>query len=122
MPRRKHHRLGAEHRASPAIAKYGLTLKRPERPRIDATGSVDVVIDNPWGRWLIAEIGPKGGKGTRCRTTNPGATADDQGFNNATVRTASCPVLPGRQELRLFHSKQQFGSYDGVASITVDGK
>lgn len=50
-----------------------LTLKEPQRSQVDAIGSVDVVVDNPDGRYLSATA-CKDGKCDRCKNEGKGAT------------------------------------------------
>ncbi len=97
--------------ASPGFAKLGLTLKRPDRPLIDASGQVELEVDNPRGLHLMATVVPMGatGSGAECAVSG------------TTTVVARCAVGTGRYDVRLFANQQRFGSYGYVASVGVNG-
>ena len=97
--------------ASPGFAKLGLTLKRPDRPLIDAAGSVELEVDNPRALHVMATVVPKGatGNGAECEVTG------------TTTVVATCAIGNGRFDVRLFANQERFGTYGYVASVGVNG-
>lgn len=107
----------------PGFARNGLSLVKPQRPTIDAQGSVDVVIDNPRRLWLSVTIGPggeDGGADTRCL---PAGTSDpDAGWAQPAQLTVSCPAPRGRSDIAIFAGKAHYGTYDWVGGVAVNGR
>jgi len=95
--------------ASPGFAKLGLTLLSPDRPLVDAKGSVKVELENPRGLFMLATITPVGGTDKRKCEVKAG-----------TLVTAMCGLSSlGSFDLRLFANKEEYGSYSQVAAIGV---
>ena len=95
----------------PQFFGYGLRLVSPDRAESDARAFVNVVIDNPRRVWMMVSVRPDGGEETRCEVSRGSST------------TARCP-LHGRDlhEVVFFASNQQYGSYEGVGSLSVHNR
>lgn len=91
----------------PHWARHGLRLVRPERAHVTASGAFDVVVDNPFGRYLLVAV--------------DGKNCVDRGDNRAQVQVR-CSVTPGRHDLTVFANRAQFGTYDFAGEIVVDGR
>ncbi|MDP3214688.1 MAG: transglutaminase domain-containing protein [Deltaproteobacteria bacterium] len=95
----------------PQFFGYGLRLVSPDRAESDARAFVDVVIDNPRNVWMMVSVRTDGGEEARCEVSR------------GTSTTARCP-LNGRDlhEVVFFASNQQYGSYEGVGSLSVHNR
>lgn len=82
----------------------GIDMIAPDRPQIEASGSIDVQLDNPEGHRLLARIDE-----TRCQV-------------HGTERI-TCPVASGgNQELRVFAAPTPTSrSFVHIASVSVQG-
>jgi transglutaminase-like putative cysteine protease len=86
--------------ARPGFARLGLKLKQPERPLVDARGSLEILVDNPRGLYIMAE--------------NCGEPS------NASVAKAVCHFPDkGRYRVSLFANKERNGTYEWVGNIGV---
>ena len=95
----------------PEFFAHGLRLVSPDRAESDAHGFVDVVIDNPRGRSLIATVRPDGGEQSECELARESPT------------TLRCPLRGGDlHEVSLFASTARFGSHQGVGSLSVHNR
>lgn len=95
----------------PQFFGYGLRLVSPDRAESDARAFVNVVIDNPRRVWMMVSVRTDGGEEARCEVSRGSST------------TARCP-LNGRDlhEVVFFASNQQYGSYEGVGSLSVHNR
>ncbi len=95
----------------PEFFAHGLRLVSPDRAESDAHAFVDVVIDNPQGRSVIATVRPSGGERSRCELARQSPT------------TLRCPLNGGDlHEVVLFASTQRYGSHQSVGSLSVHNR
>ncbi|MBX3226830.1 MAG: hypothetical protein KF837_05935 [Labilithrix sp.] len=96
---------------APALFSYGLAFRSPDQSQVTVRdGAIDVLLDNPRGAFLLADVQPKqGGERTKCEVSPPAA-----------VRCA----LPadGSYDLRVYANAQRYGTYEYVGAIQVNAR
>jgi transglutaminase-like putative cysteine protease len=99
----------------------GLLMRSPTRSQVDASGSIQLVIDNPRHRFLMARPVPKD------RADSPSALL---GAPECAVREAAGPSAEvecalkdsGAYRLKLFGSETRSGSYAYLGEIEVNNR
>lgn len=89
----------------------GLELVAPTRSQVTVSGSLDLELRNPRGRFLLADYDD--GQGTKgdCRV--------DEGA----APTVHCEIpAEGSYRVRLYSNRERHGTYDGVGEIRVNNR
>ena len=87
---------------------HGLELVAPDRSQVTVDDIFEIAVDNPHGRFFLANFTAKDGARGECRVVNgPRATA------RCDLPTA------GSYTVDLFVGPQEFGKYAGVAAFAV---
>ena len=93
---------------SPEIGRLGLTLESPTRSQVSVSGTLEIVLDNPYGAEVLAQ--PKNRSG-ECRVAAAGGKT-----------TATCSLPDGEHEVRLFAGPRGSRSYEYIGSILANSR
>lgn len=97
-----------QQQTGPALAREGLELVAPSRAEVEVEEALEVVLDNPLGRYLTLTL------------HGPGERGDCGGKDNAARVTLRCEVPgPGRYVATVFANREPYGNYDAVARLQV---
>ncbi|MFZ5442638.1 MAG: transglutaminase domain-containing protein [Myxococcota bacterium] len=88
--------------ARPGLAREGLVLRSPAGPIVDVADAFTLRLENPARVWVMVSIG-----------------AEKCGPSNAAELQLDCRVPRGADEAVVFTNRQQYGSFDGVASFKL---
>lgn len=88
--------------ARPGLARERLVLRAPSGPVVDVDGTFALELENPAQVWVMVMIGAQ-----RC------------GPSNERQLRLDCVVPRGADEAVVFSNKEEFGSFDGVASFKL---
>ena len=102
----------------PEFYANGMTLVSPTRSQVDVDDRVEVLVDNPRSRFMLAKYRP--------RTARLGQSSSGEGdcrVDNGRRAKILCDFpRPGRWEVLLFDGPQRYGDYFGVGSIDVNSR
>lgn len=93
---------------APVFFEQGLTLRSPDRSQVTVTTSLELVLDNPRGAFLLASFEPRSG-GPRSDCTGNGHTQMSCLFPG-----------PGTYDVRLYAHAAEHGSYPYAGSVQVN--
>lgn len=102
----------------PEFYAHGLSLVSPTRSQVDVDDRVEVLVDNPRSRFMLAKYRP--------RTPRLEASSSGEGdcrVDNGRRAKILCDFpRPGRWEVLLFDGPERYGQYGSVGSIDVNSR
>jgi len=92
----------------PAFSARGFRLLQPQRSQVTVSGTLQVVVDNPLGQYLMAHVAPRD---DRAEDYDCSVDGRDQ------LRIDCRMPYPGVFRMSLFANDQPFGSFESVGSF-----
>jgi hypothetical protein len=101
----------------PAFFAWGLELRAPDRSQVSASGSIDVLVGNPRGAFLLADFEPHAGG---ARTSCIGDAAGRAGVAPGEQKFTCTFAAPGTYDVSLYVNGERYGRYAFAGSVQVN--